>query len=132
MRMADEGYAENKSQYIYYNVPSNGQYDCRKFGLAFTTVGNDTPGKNDMFEHIDRSEQARVYPSSISDENDVSGTDIPLLEPETVENSKRFPFAGIIVISLSGAIVLLLIFLAILLRNRSRRKNRVTGNETNH
>ena len=131
MRMADEGYRENKSQCIYYSDPSYGQYDCRNFGLAFTTVGYDTPGKNDMFEHIDRSEQVRVYPSSISDEKNVSATDIPLPEPEAVENSKSFPSAAIAIISSSGATVLLLIFIAVWLRNRTRGKGKVTDNESN-
>ena len=92
---------------------------------------NDTPGKNDMFEHIDRSEQVRVYPSSISDEKNVSATDIPLPEPEAVENSKSFPSAAIAIISSSGATVLLLIFIAVWLRNRTRRKGKVTDNESN-
>lgn len=32
---------------------SKTEYSLTEFGLAYTTVGEDTPGVNDMFEHID-------------------------------------------------------------------------------
>ncbi len=32
---------------------STTEYSIAEFGLAYTTVGNDTPGLNDLFEHID-------------------------------------------------------------------------------
>lgn len=54
--MACEGYRCHKSQLRWNNhVKESGKYDCRKFGLVYTTVGYDTPGVNDLFEHIDMS-----------------------------------------------------------------------------
>lgn len=36
-------------------VTNEGVYSLADFGLAYTTVGTDTPGVNDLFEHIDPS-----------------------------------------------------------------------------
>ena len=49
--MACIGYAEHKSQQDFYQMQQGGKYDNAKFGLAYTTVGQDT-GKRDFFEHI--------------------------------------------------------------------------------
>ncbi len=38
-------------------MEESGPNDCRKFGLAYTTVGLDTPGLNDMFEHVDMTDE---------------------------------------------------------------------------
>lgn len=54
--MAKDGYACHKSQGNVHKLLEEGNYDCRKFGLAYTTVGYDTPETNDMFEHIDMSQ----------------------------------------------------------------------------
>lgn len=51
--MAAQGFLCHSSQVgegLY--VSDSGAMDCRKFGLAYTTVGEDTPKKNDMLEHI--------------------------------------------------------------------------------
>lgn len=56
--MAREGFDCNKSQVISVKVKESGSYDCRNFGLAYTSVGSDTPGVNDFFEHIDMSDKA--------------------------------------------------------------------------
>lgn len=56
--MAVEGYNCHRSQLRWKNyVLEWGNYDCRKFGLAYTTVGCDTPGLSDMFEHVDMSDK---------------------------------------------------------------------------
>lgn len=49
--MAVEGFAKHKSQQKYFKVEQSGPYDCRKFGLYSTSVGNDV-NKNDFFENI--------------------------------------------------------------------------------
>ena len=36
-----------------YSVTNEGLFDLTAFGLAYTDVGPDTPGVNDMFEHIE-------------------------------------------------------------------------------
>ena len=55
--VAVEGYHCHKSQLRWKNYLLEwGKYDCRKFGLAYTTVGYDTPGLNDLFEHVDMAD----------------------------------------------------------------------------
>ena len=59
--MAIEGFSCHKSQQRWsFRVKDYGKYDCRLFGLVYTTVGNDTPGVNDMFEHVDWSDKIPV------------------------------------------------------------------------
>lgn len=60
LELAKDGFACHKSQKLSVKVEESGPYDCRKFGLAYTTVGSDTPGENDMFEHVVRPEDAPV------------------------------------------------------------------------
>ena len=63
--MAREGYHCHASQLVWQNyVLEFGAYDCRKFGLAYTTVGYDTPGLNDMFENVDWSEIPDFIPDN--------------------------------------------------------------------
>lgn len=38
-----------------HQITNEGVYSLSDFGLAYSTVGPDTPGVNDMFEHIDAS-----------------------------------------------------------------------------
>lgn len=81
--MADKGFAQHESQFKYYAPPSVfGLYDCRKFGLAYTTVGYDTPGLNDMFEHVDLSEATHDSSISSHDEIPVSEADVIPDRPE--------------------------------------------------
>lgn len=56
--MAKAGFACHKSQTKWFSMEKQGvTYDCRCFGLAYTTVGNDTEGVNDMFENVDWSDK---------------------------------------------------------------------------
>ena len=51
--VATIGYSKHVSQQDYFSMEKHGvQYDNRKYGLAFTTVGQDVE-KNDFFENID-------------------------------------------------------------------------------
>ncbi len=52
-QIATIGYSKHVSQQNYYTMEVHGvKYDNRKYGLAFTTVGEDVE-KNDFFENID-------------------------------------------------------------------------------
>ena len=51
LEVARLGYAEHASQQKYFQVEDGGKYDNALFGLAFSTVGQDS-GSNDMFENI--------------------------------------------------------------------------------
>ena len=122
MAMADEGYKKNASQYNFYSNPSQGLYDCRLFGLAYTTVGYDTPGMNDMFEHVDRSEQPRISP----EETEVSATDTSSEVPEAiVKNPTSFVSPRLLVV-LAGCVVVAAALLAGLLRLLNRKKSEAT------
>lgn len=48
---AVKAFDRHVSQRDYFKVEQTGPYDCRKFGLYRTTVGNDVQ-KNDFFEHL--------------------------------------------------------------------------------
>ena len=51
--MAVEGYGEHVSQHVYYfAVKESGKYDCRQFGLAYTTVGLDQAETPDFFQNV--------------------------------------------------------------------------------
>ena len=64
LQMAVEGFNCHKSQLRWKNrVKEHGEYDCRQFGLVYTTVGDDTAGVNDMFEHVDWSDRKESEPS---------------------------------------------------------------------
>ncbi|MBQ9902932.1 MAG: PIG-L family deacetylase [Clostridia bacterium] len=59
LEMAIEGYRCHRSQQRWsFRVKEYDKYDCRQFGLVYTNVGYDTPGVNDMFEHVDWSDTA--------------------------------------------------------------------------
>ncbi len=52
LQSAQLGYSQHVSQHKYYQVSAGGKYDNSIFGLAYSTVGPDTEGKNDLFEHL--------------------------------------------------------------------------------
>lgn len=62
LEMAREGYAQHKSQQEYwFSVEDSGPYDCRKFGLYYTSVGPDEEG-NDLFEHLNPEDFSDYQP----------------------------------------------------------------------
>ena len=59
--VAQRAFSEHKSQQKYSYRPTkktSGMYDMRRFGLTFTSVGQDTD--SDMFEHIEENDLAEV------------------------------------------------------------------------
>ena len=58
LEVAQLGMKEHVSQQKYYAVKDHGTYDNSKFGLYFTTVGDDVE-KDDFLEHIDPDASAR-------------------------------------------------------------------------
>lgn len=55
VEVAEAAYQCHKSQVQVgkHTVKNEGIYDLSRFGLAYSLVGVDTSGKNDMFEHIE-------------------------------------------------------------------------------
>ncbi|MBQ6235620.1 MAG: PIG-L family deacetylase [Clostridia bacterium] len=62
---------------------SKTEYSIADFGLAYTTVGADTPGVNDMFEHVD--------PYTLSVTPTPEPTSVPMPEPTPTEESTAVP-----------------------------------------
>ena len=54
--VAVDAFACHASQQTYFKVEQSGPYDCRKFGLYRTTVGEDV-AKDDLFENIPAREE---------------------------------------------------------------------------
>lgn len=106
MEMAKIGYACHVSQQSRYRVAETGKYDCRKFGLAYTNVGWDTPDQNDMFEHV-------VWSEAGSEEEEepvtVSESDGTVSPSDTLTVRQRRQMAGIAVmlVTMIGCIVIL-------------------------
>lgn len=52
-RLAFACHLSQKGSRFQQNIGKDNAVSAKRFGLAYTTVGLDTPGENDMFEHID-------------------------------------------------------------------------------
>ncbi len=106
--MAKRGFACHVSQQDHFFVSDTGKYDCRKFGLAYTNVGWDTPDSNDMFEHVVWSEESpgeEAAPTVIS----ASDGEVSPSDAMTGRGYKQMAaIAGITVVSVTvvGVIVL--------------------------
>lgn len=97
LKVAQIGMNEHASQLEYFAVKSHGTYDNSKFGLYFTTVGEDV-AKNDFLEHIDpdASEKyleehaeeiaAREAAAEATPEPTAAPTPEPTATPEVVED----------------------------------------------
>lgn len=81
LESAQLGYSEHVSQHKYYQVVAGGQYDNSIFGLAYSTVGPDTEGKNDMFEHIDDEDASPAAQPAL--DTTAQATDLPAQEQPT-------------------------------------------------
>ncbi len=128
LEMAKAGYACHKSQGNLHKLLEEGKYDCRKFGLAYTTVGYDTPQKNDMFEHIDMTQ-----PIENNQDNEKNGTPIKsvsstdkTLPHNSSQKIDSTPDVKIYTV-IAGAFILTVFILLIILwkfRNRKARGNK--------
>ncbi len=106
MDMVKKGFACHSSQQGHYRVAEDGKYDCRKFGLAYTTVGWDTPDQNDMFEHVDwtaggaEKEKAPMIVSA-------SDSNVPSSDALTVRLRKQMAGIAVMLVTVIGCIVIL-------------------------
>ena len=103
--MAKIGFACHVSQQDHFYVSDTGKYDCRKFGLAYTNVGWDTPDRNDMFEHVDwtdgSAEEEALVIVSASD-GKVSPSDAL-----TARRYKQMAGIAVMLVTMIGCIVFL-------------------------
>ena len=102
--MAKEGFKCHDTQKKDYSVRDYGKNDCRKFGLAYTTVGLDTEGKNDMFEHV-------VWPDNSPAESDQesvsSGDDASASRMDDAPAAER-DFGNTVYLTAAGALAAVL------------------------
>lgn len=117
LKVASEGFACHQSQvkYFNFNVYSK-RYDCRKFGLAYTSVGLDTEGTNDMFENV-------VWPQPEPEpEEIVSESDIVSDSDNADASGSRFPVEWIAVgICATGALVILVMIIHHCIKRRKHK-----------
>lgn len=101
-QMAVEGFACHESQKGYFSVANTGEkYDCHRFGLAYTSVGDDV-SKNDFFENI-KPEELKPKPQP---ENPA-----PKPEPDIQNGENHFILILIVTaISLTAIAVLIIFF----------------------
>ena len=127
LEMAAEGYKCNVSQKLRVKMKESGAYDCRKFGLAYTNVGYDTPGVNDFFENVDWSgKKGRVDDSSSEPQTEVtesvstadhSREDRPV-SPSDQDSMKARSW--LLLIAVAAAVVFIAAVCAMLMRFRKR------------
>jgi len=97
LRMARIGMKEQASQLKYYNVKRGGKYDNAKFGLYFTTVGQDE-AKNDFLEHTSGAITPQELAAGVggADQDADPEEDVPedenwedTLDPEMMDSSEN-------------------------------------------
>lgn len=117
LEMAQAGFACHASQTAYFSVKESGSNDCRQFGLAYTTVGQDVQ-KNDFFENV-------VWPPEPTPEPTPGPTAAPTPAP-TPEPAPLAGAAGALwpAAAALGALVLVLAVLVLAARRRAARRRR--------
>ena len=89
LEMAKEGYLEHESQqYCWFEVKDSGKLDCRKFGLAYTTVVTDDPEIPDFLQNITIfSGEYAIIEESTQEESGTESSEQELSEAESSEMS---------------------------------------------
>lgn len=124
MEMAKTGYLCHESQQKAYQVAESGKYDCRQFGLAYTTVGDDTPGRNDMFENVDMSDSDETADSSEVGSGASGMDDSHAGEKSGEKTAKKVPVYVLPLFALSGLAILTVIGKSLLTgKGKSRRES---------
>ncbi len=98
LKMAWIGMQEQASQLKYYNVKKGGKYDNAKFGLFFSTVGEDV-AKNDFLEHTDGAITAEEIAAGVgeAEHDDLEDADLEgddwedALTPEMTDSKETDP-----------------------------------------
>lgn len=96
--MACIGYAQHQSQQGFYQMQQGGQYDNTKFGLAYTSVGEDAD-KNDFFEHVRER-------GATSGSDEPGGDAGPRDDTDVALQSRGTPWLVYGMLGLLGAVVL--------------------------
>lgn len=121
LQTATEAMEENASQLAYYQVQDHGEYDNAKFGLSYSTVGEDIESK-DLFENI-------VLPTPTPIPTPVptpSPTPVPTPSPSPTPIptlADKLGMGGIIGV-IAGVLVIAAVAAAILIRLQRERKRK--------
>lgn len=128
-QMAQEGFACHASQQgVFHVVGAGGWYDCRKFGLARTTVGPDVQG-TDFFENVEiPSLQPTPTPTpSPTPTPTPSPTPVPTPSPAPAAADPGQPSLWLVCVA-GGVLALAVLFWAQhrrrVRRNRKKRRKR--------
>ena len=135
--MAVLGFSKHLSQQTYFQMEKAGPYDCRKFGLARTTVGPDQH-KDDLFENLlsyaeqdSLSSPAPFLPSSAGSAVSAPNLadDLPNALPDALKETipsvtpiDRKPFAATVFLSASLILTATLLFGKRLYLSKKQRK----------
>ena len=121
LQTATEAMEENASQIKYFQVKDHGTYDNAKFGLSYSTVGEDTEHK-DLFENVVVSTPEPTPVPTPEPTPEPVATPEPTPEPEPVKEKGG---AGT-VIAIVAAVILAgaAAALAVILIRRSRARRR--------
>ena len=125
LEMAKEGYLEHVSQQAYwFEVKDTGKYACTRFGLAYTTVGEDDAEKHDFLQNIthfsdeydiieesEESMETSAEEQSSPEESVQEEPEEPPAEQSTEEKPEKSGKNGAspLVILLTGAVVLVIV-----------------------
>lgn len=125
--MAKEGYACHASQQKWFQVRTDGVFDCRAFGLYYSAVGADSgEGDPDFFENITESDFSDYIPPQPEPVEEPAPIEPQVQEPPIeAEPDRSWGFLedyGIFIIAL--AIIAAIGFLAALIRRLFRRKGK--------
>ena len=121
LQTATEAMEENASQLKYYQVKDGGQYDNSKFGLSYSTVGDDVEHK-DLFENVVFATPEPTPSPTPEPTPEPIATPEPTPEPKPVKEKGG---AGT-VIGVIAAVILLgaAAFVAVTLYRRHQEKKR--------
>ncbi len=131
--MAKLGFAEHVSQHVFkLQVRIDGPYDCRKFGLYFTTVGADVL-KNDFFENIPAAAVSISSSDSQNAEPDLAWEDFSNPEPSMPGSGDSSDSAnsdagvinkGIAGIGAAGVVIVILLLYLLFVRKKKSVSNK--------
>lgn len=122
LQTADQAMRENASQTKYYQVKDHGEYDNAKFGLSYSTVGEDTEHK-DLFENVVVStpEPTPAPTPEPTPVPEITATPEPTPEPVPVKEAGG---AGTVIAIVAAVVLAAAAAAVVIIRKNAERKRR--------